>query len=317
MDNIVSSQDLVLPLEYPVKSGDGIDIDIKIQVVAIIGNYNIFKQKTNLNPSTSEISPVAAYLSGLDELKNLLKSESSAYSAEQLLHDQAVANQITIKIEGTLSQVLQENGLQFVRISALNPGKIETQPQPSISSASSSSPQASGKSSNFWHVPFIATIALLIVIIVVFIASHSSASATISKKDKTIAALQNKIDPAKEQLAAMQAKIKEAGDILNLSLSTTEAKEVTINQYGGQSTNVVTFNAKYAGYVVITGQSTSNNGLINVTNKTDDQTFIVPNTFYSDTAQIVPVLPGTVAVEFTNVNILNGATTTLTVVYHY
>jgi hypothetical protein len=270
-----------------------------------------------LNPAKFDIQQLAAQLSASAELRALFSSVSAGYSAEQLCHDQTATSQLIIKIEGPLSQILQENGLKFIRIAALNPVKIEAPPQ-MLTVSTNRLPSATAKKGfNIWLAACAAAIVILIIVTISFVSYRSSMSTTISKKDEEISSLQNKIAPAQEQFTALQTRMTEARDILNLSLSSVEAKEVSINQPGGQSSQVVSFQAKYAGYVVISGKSTSSNGLVNVTNQTADQKFTNPYTFYSDNEQTVPVLPGTVTVDFTNVNILNGATTTLTVVYHY
>jgi len=101
-----------------------------------------------------------------------------------------------------------------------------------------------------------------------------------------------------------------------LQESSLKADEKTINQDRGTRSAIVTFTAEYAGYVVVSGTSTTSNGYIMATSS-------FPGYPHNDTrygfgtgaTRLIPVLPGTIVVYFGNTNLASGATATITVRY--
>ena len=70
MGTRISNEDFMLPLQFVTKSGDGIVIRIKIEVIAHLEDANVFKQKFILEPSKFDTSHLAEHLSALDEIRH-------------------------------------------------------------------------------------------------------------------------------------------------------------------------------------------------------------------------------------------------------
>ena len=103
-----------------------------------------------------------------------------------------------------------------------------------------------------------------------------------------------------------------------MSLSSKRADAVTINQSAGQLTSIVTFTAGYAGYIVVSGTSTTSLGYLLVTKSFSGYPYNdIHYSFGTGASRTIPVLPGTVTVYFGNTNLLSGATATITVIYVY
>ncbi len=132
----------------------------------------------------------------------------------------------------------------------------------------------------------------------------------------TNSAQQSQISSLQSQVSSLQSTVNTQNSLLSLSTSITEANQVTINQAAGGISTITSFTAGYAGYIEISGTSTTTNGYIQVT----DSWYLGGNpTNYSigTGATIdVAVLPGTITVSFGNNNISNGASATITVIYH-
>ena len=365
MSKHITSEDFTLPLEFLTKSGDSEEIRIKVEVVAHLEDAKVFKQKFILEPSKFDTSQLAAHLSELDEIKDLVNAESASYNAEYLFGDSMVANQISEKLKEPLSQILKERGLGFVKIEHLNPVRIKPLSRSSTSTLSSA-PTASGKKSKIWHTPFVITAVVLLIAVVGFIYYYSQTSGTISKNNNTIsslqsdntsyktqiASLQNQLSSANSQISSLQSQLSSGGSqvsnlqaqisslqnqldsataqvtslqnqnsslqsIVSLSQSATKANAVTINQSAGASTSIVTFTASYAGYIVVSGTSTTSNGYITVTDSFSNYPNYPGYVFGTGATRTIPILPGTVTVSFANSNLLNGATATITVTYYY
>jgi DNA repair exonuclease SbcCD ATPase subunit len=133
-----------------------------------------------------------------------------------------------------------------------------------------------------------------------------------------ISTLQDQLSSANDRISSLQSGISDLQNIVSLSKSTNIVNEKTINQSEGQSTSVASFAAQYAGYVVVSGTSTTSNGYLIVTDSFGDSplnSFHYP--FGTGATCTIPVLPGTVTVYFANSNSSGGATATLTVIYCY
>jgi predicted nuclease with TOPRIM domain len=139
-----------------------------------------------------------------------------------------------------------------------------------------------------------------------------------------LTATQDQLNSAKSQIASLQSQIallqsqnSQLQQIIDLSLSSTKAEAVSIFQTYGVYSNVVSFTAEYAGYVVVSGTCTTVNGYIYVEDSFPGYPYDnYLHYFLSGATLIIPVLPGTVSVYFTNTDPA-GATAILTVTYYY
>ncbi len=406
MGTRISNEDFMLPLQFVTKSGDGIVIRIKIEVIAHLEDANVFKQKFILEPSKFDTSHLAEHLSALDEMKALVNAECAAYDAKYLCGDRDTAIQIAEKLTRPISRILKERGLSLVEIERLSAVIVE---HPSNGAQLP-------KASTIWHKPFIFTAILLVIVVVGFIYSNarmsenaaslqgqlstanakasslqnensayqsqvaslqsqlsasnakvsslqnensayqsqvaslqdqlsnlSSSQSTLqttnsqlqtqlSSSKSQITSLQNDISGYQSQTSSLKSQLSSLNDqvsslrsqisdfqsIVNLSKSTAVANEKTINQSEGQSTSIVSFTAQYAGYVVVSGTSTTVNGYLIVTDSFNNYPLnSVHYPFGTGATSTIPILPGTVTVYFANSNVSGGATATLTVIYYY
>jgi DNA repair exonuclease SbcCD ATPase subunit len=126
------------------------------------------------------------------------------------------------------------------------------------------------------------------------------------------------IDSLNSQIASLNSQINDLKSIMNLQKSTIWVNDQTISQQASSYT-VWTVSADYAGYVSVHIESSTVAGThVKVIYSSHGVSFnqeLVVNT--GDTASF-PILPSSnIQVEVGNGNILNGATETVTITYHY
>jgi uncharacterized protein YlxW (UPF0749 family) len=154
----------------------------------------------------------------------------------------------------------------------------------------------------------------------------SSLQNQVNSANAQIASLQSQLGSGSSQVTSLQSQLNSANaqiaslqNLLNLNSSSVKASQVTINQSANQTSQVITFNATYAGYIVVSGTSTTSNGYITVTDSFSSYpTFNSghDNNFGTGAVLTIPVLPGTVTVYFGNANAFTSATATITVTYY-
>ncbi|MDD4924760.1 MAG: hypothetical protein PHF74_08060 [Dehalococcoidales bacterium] len=133
-----------------------------------------------------------------------------------------------------------------------------------------------------------------------------------------VASLQSQLSSANSQVSSLQSQNSDLTSILNLSRASIKADQVIINQSPDESSLIVTFDADYAGYLVIFGTSTTTNGYIKVKDTFSGYPYNdTEYLFGTGTTMKIPVLPGTVSVYFGNSNVLYDAAATITVTYYY
>ncbi len=170
-------------------------------------------------------------------------------------------------------------------------------------------------------------------------AELSSASSEISTLESQVSSLETQLSSTNAQISSLQSQLSSGGSeianlqaqisslqsqnsnlqsIVNLSQSSTQASSVTVNQAAGQLSLVKSFSASYAGYIVVSGTSTTTNGYIMVTDSFSGYPYnSTTYSFGTGATRIIPLLPGTVSVYFGNTNFSSGATATITVTYYY
>ena len=154
----------------------------------------------------------------------------------------------------------------------------------------------------------------------------SSLQNQVNSANTQIASLQSQLGSGSSQVASLQSQLNSANsqisslqNLLNLNSSSVKASQVTVNQSANQMSQVIVFNALYAGYIVVSGTSTTSNGYITVTDTFNSYpTFNSghDNNFGTGAVLTIPVLPGTVTVYFGNANAFTSATATITVTYY-
>ena len=147
--------------------------------------------------------------------------------------------------------------------------------------------------------------------------SHvSTLQGQVSTFQGQVTSLQNQITSQKNEITSLQDQVTSLQGLLNLGVSTTVASQITINEEAFSETVVISFNASYAGYLVVTGTSTSNFTYLRVTGSFTgypynkyEYPFGTRATFY------IPILPGTVTIYLGNHNYV-GVTATLSIMYY-
>ena len=305
---------------------------MKLEVVVNLEDADLFKQQFILEPTKIDTSQLAEHLSGLVELKDLMNSESAAYNAEYLCGDPAAPKQISLNIEIPLSQFFHGNGLKFIRIESLSPARVNPPPQQSTAAVSGKESANSRKLRKVWHIPFITAVIVLFIVVAGLGCYYVYGSTTISKNNNTIASLnntiasdnstissqQNAISNGKSQITNLRSQISSLQNEVNLTLSTSEIDGKIVNEYANSSVRIVSFTANYAGYIIVSGTSTTSNGYIRVDcSSSAYPTYSMKYTLGTSAIVTCPILPGTVQVYFGNSNLVASANATITLTYYY
>jgi septal ring factor EnvC (AmiA/AmiB activator) len=148
-------------------------------------------------------------------------------------------------------------------------------------------------------------------------ADLTSAQDQLESVDSLITSLQSQVTTLESQVTPLQSQIDQLQEIIDLSLYSTEADAVTVHQISGASSNIVSFIADYAGYIVVSGTSTTVDGYIYLTASFEGYPYNYYKLYFSTgTTLRIPVLPGTINVYLSNTNPV-GLTATITVTYYY
>jgi len=148
----------------------------------------------------------------------------------------------------------------------------------------------------------------------------TKANDQISSLQSENTSLQSEVSSLESDTKSLQKKVTEYESVLKLAESEVKVQQATFNESAKQSLDIVTFDAPYAGYVIVSGTTTTSNGYMQVTNSFFGYPF---NNYYyqfgnQNNTIMAPILPGTVTVKFGNTNSGSvGATATLTVTYYY
>ncbi len=153
----------------------------------------------------------------------------------------------------------------------------------------------------------------------------TSLQTDISSYKSQVASLQSQLQSsASANISALQDQVlslllqnQDLTDISKLTKVSVKADQVAINQ-SGRGLPVAKFTADYAGYVLVSGQSTASDSYITVEDSFPGyplNTYNYP--FGTSATLVIPVLPGTVTVTY-GIPISGGASTgTISVRYYY
>lgn len=145
---------------------------------------------------------------------------------------------------------------------------------------------------------------------------RSSLQSQLTSAEGQVSSLQTQLSSSQSQAASLQSELSVCQRRCKLQEWSVKADEKTLNQDRNTRSAVVTFRADYAGYVLVSGTSTTSNGYIMVTSSFSG--FPHNDTRYAfgtGATRLIPVLPGTIVVYFGNTNMVSGATATITVRY--
>lgn len=146
-------------------------------------------------------------------------------------------------------------------------------------------------------------------------------SAQVTTLQGQASSLQSQLDTANATVSSLQSQVASLQAIINLSVSANVTSLATVNAtspYPAPATPVVSFNAAYAGYIVVWGNSTSASGYITVTNSFSGYPYNSSQYTFGTTMTtwLIPVLPGTVVISY-GISSGGPATATVSVLYYY
>ncbi len=147
------------------------------------------------------------------------------------------------------------------------------------------------------------------------ISSYKSQVASLQSQLQSSAS--GNISALQDQVLSLLVQNQDLTDISKLTKVSVKADQVAINQ-SGRGLPVAKFTADYAGYVLVSGQSTASDSYITVEDSFPGyplNTYNYP--FGTSATLVIPVLPGTITVTY-GIPISGGASTgTISVRYYY
>lgn len=130
--------------------------------------------------------------------------------------------------------------------------------------------------------------------------------------------LRAQTDQVQAETAALRKEKETLLSIIRLEESAVKATAVTVHQKAGTTSEVVSFNVDYAGYVVVSGTSSAPTGYLIITNDNPNFPFNSNKYYFANGRSFnVPVLPGTVGVFFGNSEKYDEFNATVSVTYYY
>ncbi len=155
----------------------------------------------------------------------------------------------------------------------------------------------------------------------------SSLNSQITTKDNTIASLNSEvaskdsqISSLNSQVSSLQNQVNNLNDIVNLAQSAVWIDDQTISQPAGSYTYwTPAFSASYAGYVSVWVQtSTTTNTYVRVIYTAYGIHYDQQIGVGTGGTAVFPLLPcSSIDIRVGNTNLINGATETITITYHY
>jgi hypothetical protein len=153
----------------------------------------------------------------------------------------------------------------------------------------------------------------------------SSLQSEITGYQSQITEIQSQIPPLQSQLATANAEITllqndktRLQNIADLSLYLVEADNVTISMTTSVKVPIVSFTADFAGYIVVSGTSSSFYGVIFVTDSFAGFPYNdIQYNFGKGATLIIPVLPGTINVQFAVTQFSELVMATISVIYYF
>jgi hypothetical protein len=145
----------------------------------------------------------------------------------------------------------------------------------------------------------------------------SAGKSQIVSLQSQVSSYQNQATSYQNQVTTLQSQNNDLQNIVNLAAYAVEASSVPISQAAGQMSPVTSFTVNYAGYIVVSGSSSSGSGYVRVTDTYSSYPYNSYNYSFSTGGSVfVPVLPGTITVYYGN-NDAAAVTATISVMYYY
>ncbi len=145
----------------------------------------------------------------------------------------------------------------------------------------------------------------------------SAGKSQIANLQSQVSSYQNQASSYQNQVVTLQSQNNDLQNIVNLAAYAAQASSVPISQAAGQMSPVTSFTVNYAGYIVVSGSSSSASGYVRVTDTYSSYPYNSYNYPFSTSGSVfVPVLPGTITVYYGN-NDAAAVTATISVMYYY
>jgi chaperonin cofactor prefoldin len=146
----------------------------------------------------------------------------------------------------------------------------------------------------------------------------SSLNSQIASLNSQINSLNSRITSLQDQITSLQNQVNDLKEIINLEKSKTWVVRQTVSQPARSYTHW-SFSTDYAGYIVVTvHSSTTDNTYVRVTWSSYGIRYDNTITVGVSGTAVFPVLPcSNVEVRVGNLNLLSGATETVTITYYY
>jgi cell division protein FtsL len=146
----------------------------------------------------------------------------------------------------------------------------------------------------------------------------AAANATIADLNGKLTASSAKIAELQSQNDGLVSQVNNLTAITSLAAVTTQVANSTLDQPAGQESLFTIFNANYAGYLRITGTTSSGTVYLRVMDIFHAYPYgLYRHPFGTGTEIIVPVLPGSVSVYLGNTDATGEVTGKITVEYYY
>jgi hypothetical protein len=128
----------------------------------------------------------------------------------------------------------------------------------------------------------------------------------------------NPPDNKDTQIAELNSQIDDLNSILNLEKNETVVKNFAVNQGPNSGSTVIERGFMYSGYLLVSGTSTTDNAYVKLEYWFDGKLYSFNQTL-GTSSELFFAIPKTeaAAIYAGNTNPVEGATETLTIIYHY
>jgi len=139
----------------------------------------------------------------------------------------------------------------------------------------------------------------------------------VKELESTVNELRSRVSDLEVENTNLRVLVNKLWSIIDLKESTVWVDRETVSQPAGWYT-YWTFNAPYAGYVVVqVHSSTTENTYVRVMWSSHGAYYDHSITVGASGTAVFPVLPGSIEIRVGNTNLFGGATETVTIIYFY
>ncbi|MEB3691193.1 MAG: phage scaffolding protein [Caldisphaeraceae archaeon] len=145
----------------------------------------------------------------------------------------------------------------------------------------------------------------------------SNLESKINNLESQISTYKGQVSQLESQISTYKGQVSQLESIVNLNLKENLVDHKTVNEQASSYAQW-TFNANYAGYIVVTVQSsTTTKTYAEVIYNSYGTSFDEKVPIGSSGSAVFPVLPGNIEIRVGNNNVFNGATQVVSITYYY